>query len=559
MSGISSPGVGSGLDIKSIVEALVKAEITPAKNRIDRHEADLVAELSALGQVKSALSKLQSSLIKLGDLKQFHSLKTTLSDPNALQATIGDYAIDGHYDIEITQLAAKQNLASGAFANASSPVGQGSLTIEFGSYSNDLSSFTLNADKDPLVITIGAGQSSLVAIRDAINNSDSGVQAAIVQDSQGARLTLSSPSTGKSYEMRITVNDVDGNNTNGAGLSALAYDPTNGVNSMLQTAEAKDSQFKINGLLLTESSNRIENAIAGVTLDLKKAQPGTLISLGVEANRAQTTSLIREFVKQFNDSMNSLNNLTSYDPNTKKAGSLQGDTGIRNLKFSLSALVSDVNQDTSSPLKTLADLGIKTTKSGLLEINEDQLTKALDTHYESIGAFFAKSAKASDSNVKISLVGADVKAGTYALTIDSFNPGVSLSGTIGGLIATSSNGLTLKGSGAYKNLSVDITGGGIGARGNITVTNGLAVKFNDLIEQLLDDKGSLVDRTSSLNNQIERIAEDRVQLDYRTQELGKRYLKQFTALDGLLSQMQSTSNFLSQQLANLPQLTLNKR
>lgn len=222
-------------------------------------------------------------------------------------------------------------------------------------------------------------------------------------------------------------------------------------------------------------------------------------------------------------------------------------------------MMSDVNQDISSPLKTLADMGIKTTKSGLLEINEDQLAKAVEINYDAIGAFFAKSAKASDSNVKINNIGADVKAGTYALTIDSFNPGVNLSGTIGGLIATSSNGVTLKGSGTLKNLSLDVTGGGVGARGSVTVTDGLAVKFNNLVDQFLNDKGTLVDRSSSLNQQIEKLTEDRERLDYRSQELGKRYLKQFTALDGLLSQMQSTSNFLSQQLANLPQLTLNKR
>lgn len=556
---LSSSGIGSGLDIRSIVDALVGAEINPAKTRIDRREASFNTELSALGQVKAALTKLQSTLTKLGESQQFYNLKTLISDTNALDATLGEGVLNGDYSIDIQKLAAQQSLASAAFASPATTVGQGSITINFGTYNDTNTTFTANPDKNPVTINIGAGQSSLVGIRDAINSSDSGVKASIVQDESGARLTLTSPETGKKFAMRITVNDNDGTNTNASGLSALAYDPTAGVNRMTQTIAAENSEVKINGLLLTQSSNKVEDAIAGVTLNLKKAQPGTLVNLSIKANQAQVSLLIRDFVKQYNDTMSTFNNLTKYDSVSKKAGALQGDAGIRAIKFSISSLLTEKNADPANPIQTLAALGITTNNDGILQIDDDKLAAVINSNYEDIGALFAKTATASDSLVKIKSVGADVKAGQYNLKIDTFTPGSALSGTINGLTATSSNGLSLKGSGALKNLVVDVTGGGTGARGTITVNDGLAAKFNNLIESYLDENGTITDRTNNINSKIAKLEDDRDKLDYRTSELQRRYLKQFTALDSLLVQLQGTSEFLTQQLSSISQISNPKR
>ncbi|KTD64130.1 flagellar filament capping protein FliD [Legionella spiritensis] len=551
MPGISSPGVGSGLDIQSIVDALVTAETAPAKNRLDRLESSISTELSAIGLVNSALAKLQSAMEKLTDINKFYTYKATVSDPNAFSATAGEGASAGNYQIDVRQLATKQNLASNAFGSSSDTVGQGSITIDFGSYNGDFSVFTQNPDKESVTINIGPGQDSLLAIRDAINNSDSGVQASIVQDSQGARLTLSSPETGKNFAMKITVDDNDANDSDSAGLSALAYDPTGGINNLQQTVAASDSEIKINGLTLTESGNQYKNAIEGVTIDLKKADPDTIVNLSIENNQAQLTGQINDFIKQYNDTMATLNSLTGYNKDTKQGGILQSDSGIRNLKFSLSQLISQPASDSASPLKSLADIGIKTNSQGLLTLDNDKLTKAIDEHYNDIGALFAKTATASDSNVRINTVGSDVKAGTYSLVVDSFIPGDTLTGSIGGIIATSTDGLTLKGSGEFKNLSVDILGGGTGARGNIVVRDGLATRFNDILTSYLGDQGELTARSKSLNEQITDVSEQRLQLQSRSESLERRFSNQFTKLDALLASMQTISEFLTTQLSSL--------
>ncbi|MDX1836845.1 flagellar hook protein FliD [Legionella taurinensis] len=549
-----SPTGGSSLDIKAIVDALVAADITPAKSRLDKLEASYTTKLSAVGQIKGSLAKLQTAMMKLSDLQQFYAMKSTVSDPNLFSASASTEAVPGVYDVEVRYLASRQSLASSPVASANTVVGNGSITIDFGTYSNDLSTFTANPDKQAVTINIAPGQNTLQAIRDAINANGSGVKAAIVQDSQGARLTLSSPDTGKNLAMKISVNDADGNNTNGAGLSALAYDPTAGITNLQETAAARDSEIKINGLTLTQSTNQYKDALAGVTIDLRKADLGTTYSLTIENNKAQLTGFVNEFIKQFNEAMTTLNNLTGYNKETKQGGLLQGDASTRNLKLSISKIISQPIDTGDSAINSLADIGIKTDAKGLLTLNTADFDAAVNDHYDAIGSLFAKTAVASDSNIRIKSVGADVKAGSYAINISSFTAGVTLAGTIGGLSATSSDGLTLKGSGALKNLSLQVIGGSTGDRGSVVVSDGIAAQLNNLVTDYLGDKGDLANRTKQLNDNLKDLDNQRLRLDTHMTSLRKRYTAQFTRLDVLLSSLQDTSAFLTQQLANLPKI-----
>lgn len=558
MAGLTSSGVGSGLDVKGIVDALVQADITPTKNRLDKQEASITTQLSALGQIKSALSNLQTSMIKLSNINQFYALKSSVSDTSILSASVNNDASAGQYQIEVQTIATKQNLASSSYINSSSTVGNGSITIDFGTYSNSNTVFTANPDKQSVTINVAPGQDSLSAIRDAINNSGSGVQANIVKDSSGYRLTLSSPETGQSLAMRISVIDNDGTNNNSTGLSALAFDPTIGNNSLIQTTVAKDSQVSINGLLLTQSSNQLKNAIEGVTIDLKKAQPGTLVDLTIANNDSQLTNAVNEFIKQYNDTMTTIYSLTSYNAETKKGGTLQADSGVRTLKLNLSKILGEPVAKSGSTVLTLADIGIKTNKQGLLEMDSDKFNTAVTNNYDAIAALFAKTATATDTNIRIKSVGNGVKTGLYNLVINSFVPGTSLSGTIGGVNATSSDGLTLKGTSSFQGLSVEVLAGSTGARGQIEITDGLAVKLNNLLTNYLGDTGDLSTKTEQLNGRLGDIDSQRAQLTTKASTLSNRYTKQFTALDALLVKMQSTSDFLTQQLANLPQLTANR-
>lgn len=536
--GLSAAGIGSGLDVKSLVDALVKAEITPAQTRHDKRLKDVNTSLSAIGQLKAYLSNLQGTMTKLSDLGQFYSFKSTVSEPDYLATTIGAGATKGSYQIAIEKLAQQQSLASANMSNT----GSGTISIQFGTYNADKTSFTANASESPINLTIVPGNDSLAAVRDAINNTKSGVTASIVQDSSGSKLTITSNKTGENYAMKIS-----------GTVASLNYDPTTGANALTETLAAQNSLVKINGLTVSQSSNQIKDAISGVTITLKKAEVGKNITLNIDDNKDQVTSLVTEFVKQYNDSITFLTNLTGYNKDTEQGGVFQGDPQFRNLKFNLTKWATSPIAHASGQITSLADLGIVTNKQGLLEIKQDKFKAALDNNYNEIGALFAKTAKTTDSGVTVRSVSSTVKAGTYSVNLSTYVPGVSMTGTLGGSSATSTDGITLTGTADLSGLSINILSGSAGARGSVVVTDGIAVQLNSLIKSYMDAKGDLDQRADQLNKQVKNLSKIQNEIDTRLKSLESRYLKQFTALDGLLAQLQNTSSYLSQQLATLPQ------
>ena len=129
MATLTSTGLGSGLDIQSIVEQLVAAERAPQANRLTKRESTANEELSALGKFKSALAGFRDSLAKLTDAATFQGRTVTVGDDKVLTATADSTSLPGTYSVEVTNLASAQRLRSSAFADATSPVGTGNLAI----------------------------------------------------------------------------------------------------------------------------------------------------------------------------------------------------------------------------------------------------------------------------------------------------------------------------------------------------------------------------------------------------------------------------------------------
>lgn len=84
--------------------------------------------------------------------------------------------------------------------------------------------------------------------------------------------------------------------------------------------------------------------------------------------------------------------------------------------------------------------------------------------------------------------------------------------------------------------------------------DGVAAKMFAQVERRLSSDGAIEGRNSSLKNELKGIEKDKEMTMVRLQQLESRYRKQFTALETLLAQMQATSSYLGQQLANLPKI-----
>lgn len=676
MASISSPGVGSGLDVNSLVSQLVAAEGLPATSRLDRQESSLQARLSGLGFFKSSLSSFNDTLSRLSNLSSFQARRATSSDGDVLGASAQSDAPAGAYDVNVTTLAAAHNLVTdqlNPFATTTEAVGTGTLTFRFGS--DPAGVFDQNVDKGTHTITVDGTNNSLEGIRDAVNSADFGVRASIINNGSGNLLSFTSTDSGADNAIEIVVDDTgDGIHTDGNGLSRLAYNSA--ATQLEQTAAATDAALTINGVNITSSDNSIDGAIEGVSLDLEAVGSSTV---SVTQNKTLARAAVEDFVDAYNDLASTVNSLTGYNPETQVAGVLNGDSGIRGVISQARRIVADSVDGLTGPLTNLSALGIATESDGTLSLDTTTLNDALDNNFDDVAALFAPLGRISDSQINYASSTGDTLAGTYAVSVsqlatqgsltangtasladdgagnftsafvvdadnDTFKisvdgrtsgtitlsngtyatadelvaqiqsrinadetlkdagvnvtvafdtttdsisitsssygsesavsftsvdtntaaqlgfdtalvgtDGVDVAGTIGGIAATGS-GQFLTGLGDAKGLQLEITGGALGSRGSLSFSRGVADQLGTYLSDLLDD--SVFDnRIETIQSSIDDIGVQRVALDNRLESVRARYLRQFTALDLLVSQLQNTSNFLSQQLASLPTIS----
>lgn len=658
---LSSPGIGSGLDVNGIVSQLMASERLPLA-ALTKQEVAYTQKLSAFGQVRSALATFQTALKDLSSGSKFQALSSTSSNTAVLSASASGKATPASYQIEVQQLAQQQKLASSGYAATNDVVGSGTLNIQFGTYDGGLNTFTANAEKTTKSITIDPANSTLAGIRDAINAAKAGVSATIVNDGSAAgnRLVLTSTDSGAANSLKISVTDDDSNGLDASGLSALAFDPTATLGSgknLSQKAAALDALLEIDGIAVKQSTNTVKNAIDDVTLNLAQTNVGGKLTLTVGRDTKTITDAVQAFVTSYNGASGTLKTLTKFNGAGATNGVLLGDSTARAIQVQMRNLLN-TSVNSGGALTTLSQVGVSFGSDGTLSLDSAKLNAAIDTNFDGISALFAKAVKTTDSLVSYSASTSKSLPGSYAinisqlatrgatigsqaavlviqaglndqldLTIDGSplsitlgaatyasadalaaeiqskingttgssssvlvsqsggvlsitsarygsvsqsevtggNARTSLLGTpaitAGADVAGTLNGVTANGSGqtltgaastASEGLALIISGGALGSRGTVTYSQGYAYQISQYLGTVLDNDGSLKTRTDGIDNSIKRLDQRQLQLEARLVQIEKRYRAQFSTLDSMLSSMNATSSFLTQQLANLP-------
>jgi len=364
---ITSSGIGSGIDIKSLVTQLVDAEASPINTRLNTKETKLGSELSAIGTLKSALSTFQSSVSSLSSVSTFQAFTAATSNTAVFDATADTGAVPGNYNVEVVQLAQSEKLRSGDFTAATDVVGTGTITIAQGGNSFQL--------------TIDSTNSTLAGIRDAINAepNNSGVVASLINVNSGTQLVLTSNKVGTVNAINVTA--VDNNTTDGFDLTRL-----DAANLITQQA-ATDAKINVDGQAVTRNSNSFSDVIAGVTFNLVSAQPGTTQSLSVATDTPSIKKDIQSFVDNYNALVGVAKGLSNYDPATNVAGALNGDFVIRGIQSALEqTLTSSVS---GGAFSNLSQLGITLDATGSLNVDSTVLDNKLNNNLSDVKQFFS--------------------------------------------------------------------------------------------------------------------------------------------------------------------------
>lgn len=459
MAALSSPGLGSGLDINSLVSQLVAAEKAPAQAQITRAQTSTVTTISALAQLKGALGAFNAALTPLKSLETFSARSATASDVSIFTASATNVASQGSYDVQVESLATAHQLTSDPFVGgAGQVVGTGTLTIGSGD--------------DTFQVNIDGTHNTLAQIRDAINQAtgnDDLVRATIVNAADGAHLVLSAVATGEDAAITVAQTDGDG------GLASLVYNPTLTTNYAQQRAAA-DSVVFIAGFEHRGATNTLDDAIEGVSITLLDAEPGETFTLTVANDTNASVGRIKNFVDQYNALAKTVGSLRSYEPATKKAGPLLGDAMLRGIETELRNKLSDVPGGIAGPYQTLASIGITTEKDGTLKLDAAKLTAAMASNYDRVATLFGSA-------------------------------------------------------------------------------TGVASRMSDALTPRLATDAELDVRTKRLNQKSVDLQKTQAALEARMLKVESRYRAQFTALDSLLSKLQSQSSFLTQQLSSIAKIS----
>ena len=651
---------GTNIDVASIVSQLMTVEqrpLTVLANKV----ASYNATLSAFGIVKSALGNFQTAVSALSDTSKFKALSVTPGDSTILTASSSTNAAPGVYAVNTTLLAQAQTLMSGGTLSDTISLGNSATTLSF----QFGTSGTPGSFGTAKTVSINAN-SSLQDISAAVNAANIGVSATVVNDGTATpyHLVFTASNTGTANSMSIVTTDA-------TLIPMLNYDEgVGGTKSMTEAAAARNATLTVNGVSISSATNTVTGAIQGVTLNLTK--PNATTSVTVARDTATVSASVSGFVTAYNNLSTTLNNISAYDPVSKKGAALQGDATVLMLQTKLRASLNTAISTSGGSLTTLSQIGVSFQKDGSLTLDSTKLNTAISNNFDDIASLFAATGKATDNLVAYSSSTTSTLPGSYAVHVDSLaaqgnttgsinlntvngtgittiaantvlnvtldnvsasvtlaagntytssqlatmiqsainstsaftnvgsavtatidgggqmvitsnrysaSSNVSLSngtgtlvsdfmgaatsvagtdvqGTINGQAATGAGKTLTSTTGNSKGLKIQINGGafGVGAagdRGTMNYSQGYAYTLNQLTTSLLATGGPLEGRTTGISNSITDIGKQQDALNVRLASIQANYTKQFTALDVMLSSMNTTMNFLTQQLAKL--------
>ena len=392
---ISSLGVGSGLDANSIVTKLVELERQPIA-LLQKQADSIQSKISAFGQIQSAVSTMRDAAKKLANPEIWNTTKATSTDAGVVSFSTSSGAQTGNYAVSVTKMARSQSVVNNTrLPSSTSTLGSGTLTFETGSWSGSSSPASFTASGSPVTVTIAAGD-TLEKVRDKINSSGAGVIASIINDSGGARLVMSSRNSGAENGFRVTANDDDGDNLDGAGISALAYDLAAGSTTTGSTGQnAQDAEATINGVTVTSKTNTFTNVLPGITFTVGK-EGGTATG-SVTSDTDTISKAINDFATSYSSLVTLMRNNTKYDADSQTAGALQGDgTAVSILNQFRQQM--GASSAASSVFGTLAAIGVDTQTGGTLNVNSTKLTNALGSNLAEVKKLFSNVDNANSAN-----------------------------------------------------------------------------------------------------------------------------------------------------------------
>ncbi|WP_447777660.1 lateral flagellar capping protein LafB [Aeromonas veronii] len=349
------------VDPASMAMQLVAIERQNMDKLLKKQMDSIKGQQSAISTLTTKLSTFQTMLKDLNKASNLQAQKATMSQEGLMTVTSNGKASSGQYNFFVEQLAQSHQVGLSLDSETAPLPADGifSLTVK---------GKTLDID----LATLPAG-STVKNLVSHINNAkdNPGVKATLVRTDGKVNMVLTSKDSGE--ENAITVN------YGGDASSSLGT----AIANKSEITKAQNAKLQMGGnnpLTITSASNKIENVVDGLTLQLTKAQKSgdAPLQVTVEQDKEAVTGSLKKFTDSYNELIDELAKMMSSDP--KAPGALSSDSGVRSLKSALANSVRDLPNGLS-----LSSLGIKTDKTGKLSFSETDFNKALEKDPELLG------------------------------------------------------------------------------------------------------------------------------------------------------------------------------
>ena len=528
--------VGSGMNNSEIITSLVDAERAPALERIEKNENSTKNKISAYGVLKSDISAFRDII---RDIKSSNAASHVGSSSNTTIAKFSTTGTTGSDNVDstlvVSSLATTHTLVTGAYNNSGSTVGEGSLTIDFGTWSTTSSAndtFTANSNSAITVTT--SASTTLTQLRDSINNATDNAEASILYNGTGYVLVIKGES-GASNEVRVT--------PSGGSSATLTnnFSYTASTKNLTQTVDGTDASFTVDGIAMTRSTNTISDLFNGYTLELE-ATSSSAINISSTQNLDNITALLSNFIDAYNAIYTNITEMSgaafSEDEST---GPLAGDSLARSIQRELRSYTTKSLSGYEGGPYSMSLLGVQTNRDGSLTLNTSVLKNSFAAAPKIVDAIFKNQLISDNAEVEVTSIGTDTKPGSYAITktgSDYFIDGVQM--TANGTLFTS-------GSGDSNGMVMNIASSDVSSA-NIYYGKSLMTKIDASLSNFLEFNGDINNRISNLTDKLSDFKDQKTNLDKRMATLTDRYALQFSSMEQSIAGLKETGNYLDQML-----------
>lgn len=572
---ISSLGIGSGLDVSTIISKLMQIEQQPLV-QLQSKEASYQSKISALGTLQGAVSSLNTAVATLKTKSsetattKFSTFKASVGDSSAT-ATATTSAVAGSYAFEVKQLATTHRITTTAFSH----------TLESGSYAteNDYISssdgtLTITVDGTTKEVDITADTTTLSDLASSITGVGVGITATVEDDGGGGKkLVMVSNASGAAGKINIT-----------STISGFNYDAGTETYDLTETQSASGKYASA------------DTSIAEGTLQLTVGD-GTVHEVVIDSSNA-TLGGLRDAVNSAKIGVTAtLSTIGENDVRLVITSSTMGNNG----KITMAGLAGFEFDPTdgSGDLSQEASNGGQVAQSAIIKLNGITVTNDSNTITDAIQGVTLSLAKVSTSASTLSVTQEKSSAliANFTSIVKAYNDLNTAMRSLGNYDAETKKGGPLLGNSTLRTVSSSIrnlfqssvegtsnssykrlsdlgleiqkdgsivfnssklttaTNANFEAVANLAATFGSAAK--KLTDGMLGTKGSITAATDGAKASVKDLEKRAETLSSRLTQIEARYKKQYAALDSLIAGMNQTSSYLTQQLANLPSASSN--